>query len=200
MTRRSSSTPIDAKIYANRGVIRTRQGKTDEAQKDFRKALELDPKLKDKRRAFSDAAKKMNAWTQRYFFTAIAAGLLAVSAPVWPAQIDEPLKAALELHDAGKVREALTEYDKVIKAHPKLAEAYFNRGNAYYDLGQNQQAIKDYSEAIRLNPKDAEGYYNRANSYRRLKQVDAALKDYTTAIKLNPEDVRSYMNRGTHPF
>jgi tetratricopeptide (TPR) repeat protein len=56
-----------------------------------------------------------------------------------------------------KIKEAIAEYDKVIKTHPKLAEAYFNRGNAYYDLGANQPAIKDYTEAIRLNPKDAEG-------------------------------------------
>ena len=79
------------------------------------------------------------------------------------------MKVALELHDAGKLKEAVTEYDKVIKTHPKLAEAYFNRGNAYYDLGHNQQAIKDYSQAIRLNPKDAEAYYNRGNANRRLK-------------------------------
>ncbi|HSC44041.1 MAG TPA: tetratricopeptide repeat protein, partial [Candidatus Binatia bacterium] len=84
------------------------------------------------------------------------------------AGIEEPLKAALELHESGQIKEAITEYDKVIKAHPKLAEAYFNRGNAYYDLGANPQAIKDYTEAIRLNPKDAEAYYNRGNAHRRL--------------------------------
>src|SRR5690242_21533641 len=54
------------------------------------------------------------------------------------AGIEEPLKAALELHESGKIKEAIAEYDKVIKTHPKLAEAYFNRGNAYYDLGANQ--------------------------------------------------------------
>ena len=30
------------------GVIKLRQGKTDDAQKDFQKALELDPALKEK--------------------------------------------------------------------------------------------------------------------------------------------------------
>jgi tetratricopeptide (TPR) repeat protein len=38
----------NAKIFANRGVIRARQGKSDDAQMDFKKALELDPTLKDK--------------------------------------------------------------------------------------------------------------------------------------------------------
>jgi len=126
--------------------------------------------------------------------------LLGDPALVRAGQADDPLKAALDLHDAGKVKEALAEYDKVIKAHPKLAEAYFNRGNAHYDLGQNQQALKDYSEAIRLNPKDGEAYFNRANVYRRLKQNLPALNDYGAAIKLNPDDARSYVNRASVHF
>src|SRR5918994_763787 len=113
----------------------------------------------------------------------VAAIFSAAPAPVWGAGVQEPLNLALELHEAGKLAEAVTEYDKVIKAHPKLAEAYFNRGNAYYDLRLDQQAIKDYSQAIRLNPKDAEAYYNRANAHRRLKMQQAALNDYSAAIK-----------------
>ncbi|HYA29766.1 MAG TPA: tetratricopeptide repeat protein, partial [Acidobacteriota bacterium] len=126
-------------------------------------------------------------------FFALALGATAA----WPAQPEDPLKTALELHDAGKLKEALVEYDKVIKANPKLAEAYFNRGNAYFDLGQYQQAIKDYSEELRLNPKDSEAYFNRANARRRLKQDPTALNDYSAAIKLSPNDARSYVNRGS---
>ena len=102
--------------------------------------------------------------------------------PAWAGQAEDPLKTAVELHDSGKVKESLGEYDKAIKANPKLAEAYFNRGNAHFDLGQNQQAVKDYSEAVRLNPKDGEAYFNRGNTYRRLKQDPAALNDFTSAV------------------
>src|SRR5690349_21528909 len=124
----------------------------------------------------------------------LGACLLWAAPDLRAAQVEEPLKAALELHEAGKIKEALAEYDKVIKANPKLKEAYFNRGNAYFDLGQDRQAINDYSQAIRLNPKDTEAYYNRANAYRRLKQDGAALNDYSAAIKLDPDDARSFVN------
>jgi Flp pilus assembly protein TadD len=40
--------PKNARIYANRGATRMRQGKNEDGQKDLRKALELDPGLKDK--------------------------------------------------------------------------------------------------------------------------------------------------------
>ena len=37
----------NARLYANRGVIRARLVKSDDAQKDFRKAIDLDAGLKD---------------------------------------------------------------------------------------------------------------------------------------------------------
>jgi tetratricopeptide (TPR) repeat protein len=131
-------------------------------------------------------------------FLALLVVLIAV--PSWSGQIIEPLKEALELHEAGKIKEAIALYDRFIKTHPKRAEGYFNRGNAYYDLGQNQHAVKDYSEAIRLGPKDGEAYLSRGNAYRRLKQDQAALADYNAAIKFNPPDARAYINRGSIHF
>ena len=87
------------------------------------------------------------------------AGLILMSllswldfAPTWAAQTQGELDAlneGLKLHEAGKPKEAIREYDRAIKANPKLAEAYFNRGNAHYDLGQNMQALRDYNEVLR---------------------------------------------------
>ena len=43
-------------IYANRGVIKLRQGQRDDAQKDFNKAAELDSSLKEKLDAMMTSA------------------------------------------------------------------------------------------------------------------------------------------------
>src|SRR5438132_10941500 len=105
----------------------------------------------------------------------IATGFfLMMATAVWSGQAEETLNEGLKLHEAAKPKEAIREYDRAIKANPKLSEAYFNRGNAYYDLGENQQAVRDYNQVIRLNPKDAEAYFNRGNAYRRLKKDDLA--------------------------
>ena len=103
-----------------------------------------------------------------------------ISEATWSAQVIEPLKEALQLHEAGKIKEAIALYDRFIKTHPKRIEGYFNRGNAYYDLGQNERAVKDYSEVIRMSPKDSEAYFNRGNAYRRLKQDRALPKNCPT--------------------
>ena len=69
------------------------------------------------------------------------------------------------------------KYDRALKANPKLADAYFNRGNAYYDLGQNDQAIKDCAK--RSYPFESRRTRrrtnNRGNAYRRLKRDEVAL-------------------------
>src|ERR1044071_6528399 len=119
---------------------------------------------------------------------ALILSILATSA--WAGQAEDALNNGLKLHDSGKVKEAIQEYDRAIKANPKLTEAYFNRGNAHYDLGENQQAVQDYGQVIRLHPKDAEAFFNRGNAYRRLKKNDLALSDYTSAIKLRSEERR----------
>jgi tetratricopeptide (TPR) repeat protein len=48
---------------------------------------------------------------------------------------------------------------------PGNAEAYRNRGNAYFKLGQYQLAIEDYNKAITLKPDYTGAYKNRAVVY-----------------------------------
>jgi tetratricopeptide (TPR) repeat protein len=116
------------------------------------------------------------------------------AAPAWPASVEDALKEALSLHEAGKPEEAIRQYDRAIQMNPRMARAYLERGNAYADLGDDQRALKDYSEAIRLDAKSAEAHYNRANTYRRLGQRELALKDYGLAIKHAPENEDKYLS------
>jgi tetratricopeptide (TPR) repeat protein len=72
------------------------------------------------------------------------------------------------LRDEGKYtdpQKAIEYLNNAIKLQPDLAEAYINRGVAYYDLGQYQRAIKDYSKAISLQPNAADAYNNRGAAY-----------------------------------
>ena len=59
---------------------------------------------------------------------------------------------------------------------PKYADAYYNRGTAYYALKQHQEAINDYNEVIKLDPQSADAYNNRGNAYSALKQYPRSNK------------------------
>ncbi|OGP69033.1 MAG: hypothetical protein A2170_06220 [Deltaproteobacteria bacterium RBG_13_53_10] len=75
------------------------------------------------------------------------------------------------------------------------AEAYYNRGNAYWDKGQLDQAILDYNRALELNPGYAEAYNNRGVAYRNKGQYDQAILDYNKAFEINPRFAEVYYIR-----
>ncbi|TRZ52486.1 tetratricopeptide repeat protein [bacterium] len=65
----------------------------------------------------------------------------------------------------GQHRQAIKDYDEVIRLRPDVELTYYNRGGVNYDLGQYQRAIKDFDEAIRLKPDYAKAYNNRGLAY-----------------------------------
>ncbi|MFM6195033.1 MAG: SUMF1/EgtB/PvdO family nonheme iron enzyme, partial [Planktothrix sp.] len=44
------------------------------------------------------------------------------------------------------------DYNQSLQLNPNYAEAYNNRGNAYYKLGEYEKAIADYNSCLALNP------------------------------------------------
>src|SRR6266571_1602298 len=97
-----------------------------------------------------------------------------MAAAGWSGQAEEALNEGLKLHDAGKPKEAIREYDRALKANPKLADAYFNRGNAYASLGEQEKAIRDFGEAILQQPKNADAHYNRGLANAKVCNTEAA--------------------------
>jgi hypothetical protein len=71
-------------------------------------------------------------------------------------------------------------WDKVIAANPKMAEAYNNRGLAFYNLELHQQAIKDF----------------RGNAYYALDQYQKAKADFNKSLQLKPRYSKAHLNRG----
>ena len=87
-------------------------------------------------------------------------------------------------------------WDKAIAANPKMAEAYNNRGLAFYNLERHQQAINDFSQAIRMKPQYAEAFNNRGNVYYALDQYQKAEADFNKSLELKPKYSKAHLNRG----
>ncbi len=120
------------------------------------------------------------------------AGLLQ-EAEAW----GELLSLGVALGLRGHHDEALRCFDAVIKGMPEPpAEAYFNRGVAWYHKGEYDRAIQDYTKAIELKPDDAEAYYNRGLAWDELGDFDRAIQDFDRAIELKPDYAEAYNNRG----
>jgi hypothetical protein len=77
---------------------------------------------------------------------------------------DDGLKAANEK----KYKQAIHEFEKVVKEQPQNSTAFYNLGNAYYKNNAFGQAIWAYEVSIKLNPKNAEAPVNIELCYREL--------------------------------
>jgi len=121
-----------------------------------------------------------------------------------PAAKDTDYNAAAQaLWQNGKYTDpnkAKDYWDKVIAANPKMAEAYNNRGLAFYNLERQQQAINDFSQAIRMKPQYAEAFNNRGNAYYALDQYEKAAADFNKSLQLKPKYSKAHLNRGLAYF
>ena len=75
---------------------------------------------------------------------------------------------------------------------PQDAEAYNNRGLAYFDKGNLDQAITDYDQAIALDPRFAPAYLNRGLAYVTTGRYDQALADLGKVLGLDPANAQAY--------
>ena len=113
------------------------------------------------------------------------------------------LRKGNQLMGQNKVDEAIAEYDRVIKADPHNAEAYFRRGIAQRAKGHLNNAISDYEQALALKPQLAkqgatisEPYFERGTRHSDDLNITAALADMDRAIALYADNPTYFYHRG----
>lgn len=88
--------------------------------------------------------------------------------------------------EAGRLKEAMFDFDDAIRSNPKLWRALHNRGVLRAQTGQFEPAFDDFNLTIQYNPKFAKAYSNRAALFVVAGNLPAALDDFAHAIELDP--------------
>ncbi|MCK4978138.1 MAG: tetratricopeptide repeat protein, partial [Anaerolineales bacterium] len=93
---------------------------------------------------------------------------------------------------------AIEEFTQAISLDPDYAEAYLNRGLAYYGIFDEESAIADFEKAIELglDPQTPQMFTNRGRAFAIMEDYDLAITDFDQAIALDPEFVEAYVRRG----
>jgi tetratricopeptide (TPR) repeat protein len=91
---------------------------------------------------------------------------------------------------------ALPYFTKAIKMDPTRADAWADRGRAYYTLRKFDEALKDFSQAIKLNPAESDRWWRRGLVHVATQDWEKATSDFTRATELDPADVRSWKDLG----
>ncbi len=227
--------PVDAHAYNDRGKIYFQKGSHERAIIDFEQAIKNDPGFAEAYQNRGDAYAD-----QRQYDQAIADydKVIALKPEHHLAYFQRGLahknKGGFEAGSfsrellwqsvggfSSKLKEldsAFADFDKAIARKPKLAEAHFNRGQAFAQRGDYGHALADFDEAIKLEPKHALAYYSRgvihklydrakpsssksgallqSNPFIRQGNPDLALADFDHALTLKPDLTDVYLNRG----
>jgi len=98
--------------------------------------------------------------------------------------------------EAGRVDEALREYDRVIALTAPHAVPPEGTGVALLDKGLADEAILEFKKAIALDPRHAKAYRHLWLAYDKKGMADEALAAVQKAVELDPEFAEAYSSLG----
>ncbi|HTQ38338.1 MAG TPA: tetratricopeptide repeat protein [Pirellulales bacterium] len=101
------------------------------------------------------------------------------------------------LEQAGRVDEAIAEYQAALQLKPDYAEAHVNLGTALAESNQTELAIEQYRQALTLKPNYAQAHNHLGVALAKAGQSQQALAEYQEALRLNPNDADAHNNWGT---
>jgi tetratricopeptide (TPR) repeat protein len=176
----------EATVHVQRGLVQRRRGKWPEAEAEYRKAIELDPRRADSYLGLGRAVlhrKDDDAKDQ------VVAAREAVELYPQMAVAHFALGQALVGQDPAAAiaafRQATGLDPKYVLAHLKLGETLLHALRAA-GKAELEEAVVAYSKVIELEPNNNGGWANRGLAYQKLGQWQKALDDYSRAIQLVP--------------
>ena len=97
----------------------------------------------------------------------------------------------------GNAARAARGFEKLVKAIPDSAVAWYNLGLSRQHLSRHAKAAEAYQRAVHLAPDNTDAVINLGLSQKELNQVDAAMQSAKAALKLAPRHPRALNLTGT---
>ncbi|XP_033621036.1 tetratricopeptide repeat protein 6 isoform X3 [Fukomys damarensis] len=95
----------------------------------------------------------------------------------------------------GQQQNAMKDYQAAIALDPKYSLAYFNAGNIYFHHRQFSQASDYYSRSLKFDPENEYALMNRAITNTILNDYEEAKEDFACVIERCPFWAAVYFNR-----
>jgi len=160
------------------------------AERQARKALELNPKSADGHHFLGLAL-----FGARQHDEAIRH--LSEAAKLQPDVADIQTELGVVLVARRMLDEGVRHLRRALELDPNNAEAYFNLGAVSLSQGQTQEALRCWLRAAELKPKDHEVHYNLATTLEEQGDADRAIEYYRKAVELKPDHFETQARLGT---
>jgi predicted CXXCH cytochrome family protein len=182
------SGPVEA--YVELAVAYESQHRLTAAAENYRKALEIDPKLTMVRYDLARTLAQLgNPQQAREQYERVIR-----EDPDLP---EAHNNLASLLAQQGQVARAEEEYQNAIRARPIYAEAHNNLGHLYLDQGRWQDARAALEEALRSESCLAAAYNTYGILEARQNRISAAFAHFERAIQCDPDFAEAHYNFGT---
>src|SRR5919202_1794345 len=198
--------------HNSRGIELADRGWLDEAIKEFKKAIELDPRSAHAHDNLATvySEKKLYREALQEYLTALAlepdsatahynlACFLATHGADIAISLDpkDPFprhELAALLMDEGDYRGAITQLKEVVRLEPDGFEAHLDLGICYAQKGFYAEAERAYARAQELSPDDLLLNYNLAALYALWVKPETALEALRRALASDPAKVKGWL-------
>jgi tetratricopeptide (TPR) repeat protein len=176
--------------YYNRGIAYEGIGDSENAVRDFRMCLKLEPGSEDPHRRLAEIYHKDGHLDAAENEDSEALKINSASASVY---YDRGLVRA----DQGNHQAAISDYSDAIKLNPTKDRIYKSRALSYSKINQFDKAIADYSKSLELQPDNYNARVARAECFVGAHRYAEALTQYSELIRLKPHNTKAYVARAS---
>ncbi len=166
-----------------------KQGKTSEAEQQYRQALELNPCLPKAQNALAAILVNQGkmAEAEQAFRCALEVDSSLVSARN---------NLAVLLEQENKLSEALKEYQQAVDTDPTDLETYRHTVRVFRKMKDPEKAIQQCRRAVEAMPESAEACYWLGSLLEQYSRLTEATEAYQAALRLDPDHLEAGHNLG----
>lgn len=187
--------PHRADAYLQRALVLTRQGRIDDAEKDYQMASALDEDMTRATFVKQDTEAAAAAFQKGNMAVAILMSRKALQ--LEPYSTPNLLNLAEALLAAGKVDEAQAQLRTALQQPPGTLDEWMNLGQACLRQGWTNEASRSFEAALRIDGADAHAHLGLANTLAAAGQMPEAQQHYAQAAQCDPESAVARLDWGS---
>ncbi len=171
------------------GLAHHRAGRLPEAERDYRKVLEMHPRHAQALHLLGLVAFQAGKIELSRQFIEGAISVDAFHAPFW-ADLAEVLRA-LEQSD-----DALNAYRKALELNPEMPDTWTHYGSMLHAMGKLDEAVACYHKALEADPQYAGAHAFLGMAMQERGAMDEAQRQLEQAVQLAPNNPEIYLQLG----
>jgi|TARA_Y100000294_G_scaffold176118_1_gene197727 predicted O-linked N-acetylglucosamine transferase (SPINDLY family) len=110
--------------------------------------------------------------------------------------VQQAIDLAVQHHNAGRMPEAESVYQQILKADPNQPVALHLLGVIAYQAGKHDLAVDLITKALAIKPDYAYAHSNLGNAFKELGRLDDAVASYHKALSIKPDYAGAHSNLG----